>query len=191
MSYSLPVHLLRQHRFCPRIPWFQEVLEFRPPRPEWVRQGEKFDQQQQRLFSHRTMKRFALDQAERIFHDPVSSDTLLMHGIVDCTLLTANAVYPVEIKLAGKRPRKGHTFQLAAYGMLLEEKYSKPVPRGFILMNQRGTTWPIEITQEIQNQVCQVRDIILEQLQNSGMPESSANHAQCIQCEYLNYCNDR
>lgn len=191
MSYSLPVHLLRQYCFCPRIPWYQEVLGLRPIRPLWVQQGENFDTRQPRLFRQRTLLRFGLQTAHREFGVSVASEQLHMHGRVDCVLKTETELFPVEIKLAGRKPDRGHILQLAAYGMLLAATYRKPVRRGFILMGKRGKSWAIEINQQLRREVCRVRDSILLVLEEARMPDSSASIAQCGQCEYLNWCNDR
>jgi CRISPR-associated exonuclease Cas4 len=58
MSYSLPISLIRQYCFCPRIPYFQELLKLNPKRPQWVKQGEKLHQQQQKVFKHRVKQNY-------------------------------------------------------------------------------------------------------------------------------------
>jgi CRISPR-associated exonuclease Cas4 len=191
MSFSLPVHLLRQHRFCPRVPWFQELLNFKPPQPQWVRQGVAFHQHQESVFRHRTLKRFGLEQASKHFHLPVQSGRWQMHGIVDCALETETAVYAVEIKMAGRKPAKGHILQVVAYGLLLADMRAKPCPRAFVVIEQRGKTWPVEIMPSHIDQVIRIRNEILNNLERACMPDSAATDAQCTQCEYLNHCNDR
>jgi len=191
MSFSLPIHLLRQHLFCPRVPWFQELLEFKPPQPAWVRQGVVFHQRQPSVFRHRTLKRFGLEQAHRDFHVPVQSGQWRMHGIVDCVLETDTAVHAVEIKLAGRKPGRGHILQVGAYGLLVAEKYKKTSRRAFVVTEEKGKTWPVEITEQLVGDIIRTRDVILGNLARSRLPDSPASHAQCTQCEYLNYCNDR
>jgi len=191
MCFSLPVHLLRQHLFCPRIPWFQELLDYRPPQPQWVRQGVDFHQRQAAVFRHRTLKRFGLEEASKRFHVPVQSDRWAMHGMVDCVLETETAVYAVEIKLSGSKPRKGHILQVTAYGLLLADTQAKPCRRAFVVTEEKGKTWPVEITELRIAEVTATRDAIMKNLEGSRMPDSAASNAQCTQCEYLNYCNDR
>ncbi len=191
MSFSLPVHLLRQHLFCPRVPWFQELLNYKPPQPQWVRQGLDFHQRQASVFRHRTLKRFGLEQASKRFHVPVQSDKWKMHGIVDCVLETETAVYAVEIKLAGRKPGKGHILQVAAYGLLLPETLGKPCQRAFVVIEEKGKTWPVEMTRQRIAEIVRIRDEISKNLERARMPDSAATNAQCTQCEYLNYCNDR
>ena len=191
MSFSLPVHLLRQHLFCPRVPWFQELLNFRPPQNQWVRQGMEFHERQREIFRHRTLKRFGLHAAQRHFHYPVRSKHKRLHGVVDCVLETENEVFAVEIKLAGRSPSRGTILQVAAYAMLLPEAMGKPCRKAFVVLQRRGKTWPVTIDTERINEVEQVRDQILANLHAARFPDSSATETQCCQCEYLNYCNDR
>ena len=191
MFYSLPIHLLRQHCFCERIPNFQELLKLKPPRPQWVKQGEQLHQKQQKVFQNRTLKRFGLEKAEQEFEVTVTSQYLQLHGIVDSILITEEQVYPIEFKLAGKKPTKGQLLQLTAYGMLLEKEYKRPCKTGFILYEEKGKTYTVNFTEDDKNQVLKVRDKIIKGLGTALMPNSSASASQCTQCEYLNYCNDR
>lgn len=191
MSFSLPIHLLRQHLFCPRIPWFQELLNYKPPQPQWVRQGLDFHQRQASVFRHRTLQRFGLQQASKRFQVAVQSAHWKMHGIVDCVLESESAVYAVEIKLAGRKPGSGHILQVAAYGLLLSETLAKPCPRGFVVIEEKGKTWPVELTEARIAEVISIREAISSNLERARMPDSGATNAQCSQCEYLNYCNDR
>ena len=190
-SYSLPVHLLRQHLFCPRIPWYQEVMGLRPARPQWVRQGEAFHQQQKEIFRHRSLKRFGLEHAEKQFNVPVASATWQMHGVVDMVLETPRESHAVEIKLSGHKPTRGHFLQLAAYAILLGEKTKKPAEKGFVLMHNRGKTYPVLVDKRLREEVARLRDAILVNLMQNGLPDSPATPAQCTQCEFLNHCNDR
>jgi CRISPR-associated exonuclease Cas4 len=190
-DYSLPVHLLRQHLFCPRIPWYQEVLGLKPARPQWVRQGEEFHKKQREIFKHRSLKRFRLEQAEKRFDYPVASQRWKMHGIIDLALLTAQTAHAVEIKISGNKPTRGHRLQLAAYAVLLEETTGKDASKGFILLHHRGKTYPVTIDESLRQKLQTVRAQILKNLFDSGLPDSPATPAQCTQCEYLNHCNDR
>jgi len=191
MSYSLPIHLLRQYRFCERIPNFQELLKLNPTRPLWVNQGQQLHAKQKQVFKHRTLKRFGLETAQQEFDVAVSDDTLQLHGIVDSVLITDDAIYPIEFKLAGTKPTKGQRLQLIAYGMLLEKTYQLPCHQGFILFEQKGKTYPVQMSENNKQNVKITRDKIIKNLEKGLMPNSSATASQCSQCEYLNYCNDR
>lgn len=191
MSYSLPISLIRQYCFCPRIPYFQELLRLNPPRPVWVKQGEDLHKNQEKVFKHRTLKRFDLVQAKQEFNVPVSADDLQLHGVVDSMLFNNQEIYPVEFKLSGHKPVKGQILQLTAYAMVSEYQYNLPCKQGFILFEDKGKTHPIVFKPKDKEQVIVIRDHILNDFEKSCLPDSPATPAQCTQCEYLNHCNDR
>ncbi len=191
MSYSLPISLIRQHCFCPRIPYFQELLKLNPPKPVWVKQGEDLHKGQEKIFKHRTLKRFNLVQAKQEFNVFVSADDLQLHGVVDSLLTSSKEIYPIEFKLSGHRPAKGQILQLTAYAMVAGYQYNLPCRQGFILFENRGKTHPIVFKLKDKEQVIVIRDHILNNLEKSYLPDSPATPAQCTQCEYLNLCNDR
>lgn len=191
MSYSLPINLLRQHCFCPRIPYFQELLKLNPPRPVWVKQGDDLHKRQEKCFQHRTLKRFGLLCAKQEFNVFVSAGDLQLHGVVDSMLITNQEIYPIEFKLSGHKPAKGQILQLTAYAMVAECHYKLPSKQGFILFESKGKTHPIAFTPQHRERVIAIRDQILNNLEKSYLPDSTATPAQCTQCEYLNNCNDR
>ena len=191
MSYSLPVNLLTQFHFCPRIPYFQELLKMKPFYPQWVKQGRSFHEAQEKVFQHRTLKRFGLQKAEQKFNIEVQSQKLHLHGILDSLLVTKKAIFPVEFKLSERKPSKGQIIQLTAYAMLIEESMQLPCQKGFLLIGKKGKCYPIEFTDFYKNKVLETKNKILDSFEKSYLPDSSASLSQCYQCEYLNYCNDR
>lgn len=191
MSCSLPVHLIRQHCFCPRIPYYRELLGFVPPRPEWVARGEALHDRQKRLFRRRTLARFNLQNAEHLFDVPLCSEELGLHGIADGVLLTEERAYPVEVKLSGDKPTAGQILQLTAYAMLCERRFGRKCDAGFILFEQKGKVRPVAAGEKNREKVVQIRDKIRANFLEARLPHSSANAAQCTQCEHLNHCNDR
>lgn len=191
MSYSLPISLLRQHCFCPRIPYFQELLKLNPSRPEWVKQGQALHAKQPQVFKHRALKRFGLEDAEQRFEVFVESESLQLHGIVDCLLIGKSHIYPVEIKLAGSKPTKGQIVQLTAYAIVVRRQFDLICDQGFILLGEKGKTYPVTIDAPAEKKVVEIRDKIFNDLEKSCLPDSPATPAQCTQCEYLNHCNDR
>lgn len=189
--YSLPVHLLRQHAFCPRIPYFIEGLGITPETPLWVQQGQDYHARQERLTRDRTLKRFGLDHAACHFRMRFSSARLGIHGIADAVLETEAEVYPVEFKTEFSEAGRGQTLQLMAYGLMAEETKHKRFAAGFLLYGRKGKTRKVERTDALVADVEQSLEVIRRNLAAARMPESSATAPQCGQCEYFNYCNDR
>lgn len=188
---SLPAHLIRQHAFCPRIPYFIEGLGIAPERPLWVQQGQDYHARQERLTKDRTLGRFGLDRATRHFQVRLSCQRLGAHGIADALLETEGQVYPVEFKTELSATGRGQVLQLIAYGIMAEATRRKRFTAGFLLYGRKGKTQRIERTEALVEEVGRTIEAIWRNLAAARMPESAASTAQCGQCEYLNYCNDR
>ncbi len=190
-SSSLPVSLLRQYAFCPRIPWFMETLGLNPPRPPWVRQGIDHHQRERMLQRRRRLSRYGLTEARLVEEPQLRAPGIGLHGRPDALLETEHAVYPLEFKLGDSRPASGHLLQVAAYALLAESSLGKPSPAGFILYGKRGKTISVEMDTRMREKVLKASADLRQSLEKGLLPVSPASAAQCTQCEFLNYCNDR
>lgn len=188
---SVPISLLRQLHFCPRIVYFHEFMGMQPPEPLWVQQGSKHHDELEGLIKRRKMERFGLENARLQTRKSVESRTWRIHGIADALLESDTEVAPLEFKLGGKRPGRGHLVQLMAYGMASSEMTGKVFKQGFFLFGRKAT--PIRVANTADNRALFERSVkLLHQILTEGlMPDSSATAHQCGQCEYLNHCNDR
>ena len=194
MSYeladTLPVSLIRQYAFCPRIPWFNLVMGWHPPSPLWTQQGVQWHERQQMLQKRRSLKPFGIPAAHYHHNVRLYDAELGVHGIADTLMETADEIIPLEYKHTTRKPTRGHILQLATYGLLAQNHFNKPARRGFILYGNRGQTLPIEIT-PYQPQVENIISEIRKTLELTLIPPSPATAHQCTQCEYHTYCNDR
>jgi CRISPR-associated exonuclease Cas4 len=159
--------------------------------PIYVEQGRNFERRQQLLSRSRTLMRFGVDEGSLYFNQPVRSESLKLHGIVDAVLLTKGDVSPIEMKLEAKNPARGHLLQLAAYGMLLEEKFERPANVGFIMTGKEGRVIPVINLRDYRAEVADIVTTILGDLELGLLPPTRATMAKCEQCEYLAFCNDR
>lgn len=189
--YKLPVHLIRQYLFCPRVVYFLEVLSIPKEVPIWVKEGEVHHKNQETLFKRRTMIRFSLENAEFKQNVNLYHEHLDFHGLCDALIITNDSVFPVEIKLHGDKPTKSQKMQLIAYGILAEKIYNKKFNMGFICFDKKAKTIPIELTTNIRNDFFNLVDEIIDLIKDGKLPNSNAEDEKCTQCEFLNYCNDR
>ena len=193
-SFSVPVSLLRQYAFCPRIPFFYLIRNLHPPFRPWVKQGLGFHEKTQMLAKRRNLSRFGLAGAFTLEADvALKSETLHLHGICDAVLtLASGQMVPLEFKMKENcNLFYGSDLQLTAYAMLLEELRGQPVPFGFLLFGSKGKTLRIEFSEEIREKVRVITQKILTDCEEALMPSTAASDKQCSQCEYLNFCNDR
>lgn len=190
MLSSVPVNLIRQWCYCPRVVYYMELTDITFHHPPWVEQGEHFHRKEEKLWQRRNLSRFNLKKGKTYHNLMIQSDELGLHGIADMAIETDHAVYVVEFKLSANNKKRGDQLQLAAYAMLLEKHFSKPGPVGF-LVGKGKVLHTIHIDSEKREAVMDVANQIRKILQRGLKPETSATVAQCCICEYVNFCNDR
>jgi len=161
------------------------------PVPPWAKQGMEHHEIQEKLMKHRQLTRFGLDVANLTFQVRMTDLENGFHGVADAILETDSEVYPVEIKHTNFQPSTGHKLQLCAYAMLAETHFLKPSPRGFFMLGDAGQVKVLEFDTKLRIQTTNVLYKIVELLKDGTKPHSSASEAQCGQCEFLNFCNDR
>ena len=190
MSYSIPVNLIRQWCYCPRVVYYMELTKVAFHRPIWVKQGEQFHKIEEKLWGRRNLSRFKL-QSGKIHHNlNMRSRHLGLHGIVDMAIETDKAVYPVEFKLSVHNKKRGDQLQLSAYAMLLESYFEKPSPVGFLVGSGRVLR-TVNVGANQRRDVMKISNDIKQMLRRGLKPDSSATLNQCCACEYINFCNDR
>jgi CRISPR-associated exonuclease Cas4 len=176
--------------FCPRIPFFYEVMNVNPIMPKWVQQGNKHHLRQIIRQKQRTLKRFDLDYAEIFYEYSLSSEVLGMHGRCDLLLETVDEIVPVEVKL-GEKAHEGYVLQAIAYGLVAEEVFQKPFKITFLLLGEKAKPQLIEATPELKAKVIKKWSQMVASFEEALLPDSPATLAQCSQCEFINHCNDR
>ena len=187
---KIPVNLIRQWCYCPRVVYYMELNDIVIHRPAWVKQGENFHEKERQLWKRRNLSRFNLQEGEVYHNLLLKSEKLPFHGIVDMAIECSDAVYAVEFKLSTKTAKRKDWLQLTAYAMLLEEKFSKHSRFGF-LTGKGNTLYKIKIDKQKRQDVLEIASQINDMLEKGVKPDSSATAVQCCACEYINFCNDR
>ena len=190
MSFSVPVNLIRQWRYCPRVVYYMELISGSVHRPIWVKQGEDFHQLEERLWQRRNLSRFGLQKGKKHYRLSMKNSRLELHGIADLVIETDDAVYPIEFKISANNKKRGDLLQLVAYGMLAEEHFKKTASVGF-LVGKGKILHEISIDKGNRQKVVMICEDINAMLQKGKKPDSSASLVQCSACEYVNFCNDR
>ena len=188
--YSIPVNLIRQWCYCPRVVYYMELTKVTFHRPIWVKQGEQFHKIEKKLWERRNLSRFNLQNGKKHYNLTIKNESLGFHGIVDMAIETDKAIYPVEFKLSANSKKRGDQLQLSAYALLLEKHFGKPSPVGFLIGGEK-TVHTIDISTNHRRDVMKVSNDIKQMLLKGLKPASSATVHQCCACEYINFCNDR
>lgn len=129
---------IKHYCYCPRIVYFEKVLHAEPryesQQEESRRIHEELDEKEKRRKGALYYSKELLE-AEKFFRVQLASNTLKIQGTIDCLVKTAREYIPVEYKNMTSnhgRPWADHKYQLAAYALLIEERYETTVRRGYI-----------------------------------------------------------
>ena len=123
----------------------------------------------------------------------VSSEILQLKGIIDRIEVYENSYVPIELK-TGKMPKDGvwpnHRIQIAAYAMLLEEKFQTKVKDGFINYLDAKESRRIAINPFMKEEIIQLISEIQILLKNSYPPKYCENRNKCANCGIKETCYD-
>ena len=121
----------------------------------------------------------------------VGSDKLQLKGIIDRIEVYENGYVPIELK-TGKMPQEGvwpgHRVQIAAYAMLLEEKYKTNVKEGFINYLDAKETRHIAINPFMREEIISLIKEIRDLLENQNIPHYCENKNKCTNCGLRETC---
>ncbi len=187
---SIPINLIRQHQFCPRIPWYKLVLKFDPPEQAWMIQGKQWHDKQHDL-QKRRVSLYSSDNAIHHHEAWVHCPELGIHGQVDHLIEEQEYSIVIEYKIDSKTPTLGQKLQVIGYIFAARTTFDKPVKFGVILKGHKLKQHRIQMTPLLEDQFHNNLFAIKKNVQIGYLPDSSAEHAKCAQCEYLRYCNDR
>ena len=142
----IPINLIRQYKFCPRIVYFNLLTNIKPIYPRQVNLGSDYHKLQNEMIKSRKFKKFHIE-FEKLLNDKyIENSKLNICGKVDLAFLTKDEVIPVEFKHIDKKYSYSHILQLVGYGLLLEEKYEKDFKKAFIVYSNNMKFYKIEIT---------------------------------------------
>ena len=121
----------------------------------------------------------------------VDSDKLQLKGIIDKVEIYENGYVPIELK-TGKMPKEGvwpgHKVQIAAYSMLIEEKFKTEVKEGFVNYLDAKQTRHIAINPFMRQEILDLVKEVQEMLKSHDLPNYCENKNKCINCGLRETC---
>jgi len=188
----IPINLIRQYIFCPRIPYYALLTNIKPIYPRHVTLGSNYHEVQSKLLKNRRFKKLNIDYQKLVSNLYLEDEELNICGEVDLAFITKEEVIPVEYKnIKVPKPSYGHKLQLIGYGKLLSKRYKKPFNKALVIYGKNLKFIQIIITKKLEEDFYKTIKDIENIIKNETLPNSSANESKCSQCEYLNYCDDR
>ena len=190
MPVDLTVTDVKQWRYCARIVFYQKLLPVSPPRTYKMARAAKGEARMASLGRRRSLQEYGLENGSRRFDVRLHSRRWNLTGKLDLLIETEDALYPVDFKDTTGPPRENHTWQLAAYGLLLAEAYGKPVPAGFIHRLPDDQVFRIDLPDTLTTEVRQALSDMTETVEAERIPNPTTFRERCEECEYRNFCGD-
>jgi CRISPR-associated exonuclease Cas4 len=190
MPVDLTVTDVKQWRYCPRIVFYQKLLPVSPPRTYKMARAARGEARMASLGRRRGLQEYGLEGGTRRFDVRLYSRRWNLAGKLDLLIETADALYPVDFKDTTGPPRENHTWQLAAYGLLLAEAYGKPAPAGFIHRLPDDQVFRIDLPDSLTIEVRRALVEMTAAVESERIPSPTFVRERCEECEYRNFCGD-
>ena len=121
----------------------------------------------------------------------IASDELKLTGIIDQVHIYGNYYVPLELK-TGSAPQDGvwpsHRIQLAAYSLLLQEKFNKQINEGFVFYLDTREKRHIAMNPFMKQEVKQLVDEVISLLESKDLPGFCSNKNKCRKCGLRQTC---
>lgn len=193
MSIPLTVSDLRQYEYCARIPYFTHVLGLQRKRPTTYKmeEGRLEHEHVSELEERRSLRSYGLTRGERQFNVPLHSPNMQLTGLLDMLILTEDEAIPVEFKNdLHNRVGPNHKRQLAAYSLLIEEKWHLPVNRAFVHFIPTRQSREVILSSEAKTQLIGQLNKLRTMLEREALPDPTVHPGRCTDCEFRNFCPD-
>lgn len=185
----LAVSDLLNHRYCGRITWFAYVLGVRQRGTVKTEHGR--GEHERWLGREQRRRREGADvrTQRKLVSVEVTSEELMLRGRMDALIDESGEPAPYEVKAtaAPLRPWPGQVLQLAAYALLLEERYGRPVNRGYLHYLEGDVVRELRIGEDERTAVRKVLADIQEVVTTEAMPQR-APWSHCRDCVYRKIC---
>lgn len=121
---------------------------------------------------------------------PLFSERYQLTGKPDYLVEESGHVIPVEVKSSSRpsTPYLSHRLQLAAYCLLVEDKYGQPPPYG--LIKYSNGVFTIDYTPRLRRQLLNTLAEMRSLLEADDVSPSHANPNRCRHCDYRKRCGE-
>ena len=186
---DLTVTDIRQHVYCPRIPYYRYVLPLERPITAKMDLGKEEHESTSVKEARRTLKAYGIKKGERRFGVDLYSEALRLRGKIDMVILTPCEVIPVEYKMAAAIGLH-HKYQLAAYALLAERTFGGTVSRAFVYLTPEKRAIEVPITAAMRGHVKRLLVELRDATENERLPRPTPHRGRCADCEYRRFCGD-
>jgi CRISPR-associated exonuclease Cas4 len=186
---ELTVTDIRQHTYCPRIPYYRYVMPLERPVTAKMDLGKEEHETTSAKEARRTLKAYGIMEGERRFGVDLYSESLGLRGKIDMVIFTPHEVIPVEYKMAAGIGLH-HKYQLTAYAMLAEHTFDGTVTRAFVYLTPVEKALEVPITGAMRAHVKKILGELHSSIENERLPRATPHRKRCTDCEYRRFCGD-
>ncbi len=123
----------------------------------------------------------------------ISSEKLQLSCTVDELEIYENRLVPIKL-IAGRAPKEGtwpgHQLQIAAYAVLLEERFSTTINKGIARYIDKDIERDVVMNPFLREKVTDTRDKVLKLLEEDKLPPLITNENKCRACSIADRCRD-
>ncbi len=186
---DLTVTDVRQHTYCPRIPYYQYTMPLERPTTAKMDLGKEEHETTSAKEARRTLKAYGIKEGERRFGVDLYSSHLGLRGKIDMMILTSREAIPVEYKMAAGIGLH-HKYQLTAYAMLAEHTLDRTVSRAFVYLTPVKKAVEVPITAAMREHVRGILGGLRASIVGERLPHPTPHRKRCTDCEYRRFCGD-
>jgi CRISPR-associated exonuclease Cas4 len=181
---------VKQWAYCQRIPFYRYVLPVTVASTYSMERGKDVQGAVEALERRRGFRAYGVAEGERRFGVWLHSDRLGLAGKLDLLIVTPAACYPADFKDTDGGVRRNHRIQLAAYALLVEEAFARPVPEGFIYLVPRKAVVAVALGEAERSTVIEMIQAMRHMIVREELPPPTEVRARCMACEFRNFCRD-
>lgn len=181
-----------EHIYCPRFTYYMNCLHI-PQHEEQrykVLKGRTIHEKRENENVRYLRKKLGCINKEISVY--LASKTIRVRGIIDEVLhLKDGTLSPFDYKYAeySDFTFKTHKVQSTLYALLIQEKYQKPVKKGFVCYTRsRSKVKEIIYNASDFNEAKAVVDEIFKVIEKGFYPKKTKWRSRCIDCCYRNIC---
>ena len=189
MASLTPSHII-EYLFCPRYTYFEYVLAIPQYEEKYYKVQKGRNIHDTRLEQNKNYLRKKIGVVEKWPDQYLTNDSL--RGKIDeVLLLNDGTMAPLDYKFAVYNDRVYDTYrqQMSCYAVLIEENFSKPVNRGYLVyVRSKNKLIEVEISEKDKALIRDSIDAILSIIENNTYPRATKFKRRCLNCTYRNIC---
>ena len=187
----IPAKWIEIYHYCPRIIYFMAVMGARERETAYMKEGrseeeseEEKEKRRKTLLAKRREK-----VAEKWTNLKIYSKRLGIVGVIDLLVKTDDGrIKVIDIKNTGqKKLTPGYLYQTAAYTILAQEHFRKPVKDIIVYYTKSDKIFEVKVTDIIREHTLWTIKRIKEIIEKERLPKTRVKR-ECYGCGYYRLC---